>query len=162
MSTSQGPDKSSERIVRLLLDLQSGQAWDPIQLAQELAVSRRTIFRDIATLRRAGVPVQFDERQNTYRLPQSRTNVPSVLSSSEIIALTLAARTSPLNAAKSLAKVIRDGTKKFTANLSAQSHAELDRLSATCVGPPPGVEALKHPACIEAVLESVRLRDRTG
>ena len=91
MTIDRRVDKSAARIVRLLLDLQIGQAWDPIQLAQELGVSRRTIFRDIATLRRAGVPIHFDVQQNSYRLPQPNAKRARGLSAQEIGVLAIAA-----------------------------------------------------------------------
>ena len=135
MTIDRRVDKSAARIVRLLLDLQIGQAWDPIQLAQELGVSRRTIFRDIATLRRAGVPIHFDVQQNSYRLPQPNAKRARGLSAQEIGVLAIAAHTSPLNAVDRLRKLINDGIAKLTTGLSDQNRAQMESLFAMFVEP---------------------------
>ncbi|WP_428389863.1 helix-turn-helix transcriptional regulator [Mucisphaera sp.] len=49
------------RLIRLITLVQSGQAKSPDHLADELDVSRRTVFRDLDLLREAGVPCYFDD-----------------------------------------------------------------------------------------------------
>jgi predicted DNA-binding transcriptional regulator YafY len=154
MTSDRRIDKSAERIVRLLLDLQIGQAWDPIQLAQELGVSRRTIFRDIATLRRAGVPIQFDVQQNTYRLRQPNAKWPRGLSAQEIGILAIAARSSSLNAVEGLRKLIYEGIAKLTAGLSDQNRAQMESLFATWVDPLPAPRNGQAPDFLTAILDA--------
>ena len=44
-------NKRLERGLRILILLQSGARYDALRLAQEMKVTRRTIFRDIAMLK---------------------------------------------------------------------------------------------------------------
>ena len=44
------------RILKLLTALHSGKALSVDDLAQELDVTRRTVFRDLSVLERSGVP----------------------------------------------------------------------------------------------------------
>ncbi|GEM_PF-4498261 len=57
-----------ERILRILLLLQTRVPYDAIRLAHEMQVHRRTIFRDIAALRGLGIPVDFDNESACYSL----------------------------------------------------------------------------------------------
>lgn len=55
--------------MQLLKNLQSGQGQDADGLAAECGVSRRTVFRDLATLRSSGVPLEFDADSERYFIP---------------------------------------------------------------------------------------------
>ncbi|QDU26950.1 HTH domain protein [Anatilimnocola aggregata] len=57
-----------ERILRILSLLQSGAPFNALQLAQETNVHRRTVFRDVALLRGAGIPIRFDPETACYSL----------------------------------------------------------------------------------------------
>ncbi|QDU71141.1 helix-turn-helix transcriptional regulator [Mucisphaera calidilacus] len=72
------------RLLRLITLLQSGQAQNPDQLAEELGVHRRTVFRDLDLLRKAGIPCFFDQGDG-YRvaerffLPPVNLTIPETL-----------------------------------------------------------------------------------
>lgn len=55
----------------MLQTLQSGQALNAKGLADACGVSRRTIFRDLETLKEAGVPLHFDSELERYTIPSS-------------------------------------------------------------------------------------------
>jgi len=57
-----------ERILRILSLLQSGVTYNALQLAEETGVHRRTVFRDVALLRGAGIPIRFDADTSCYSL----------------------------------------------------------------------------------------------
>lgn len=57
-----------ERILKLMSLLQSGRPYNALQLAQETAVHRRTVFRDVALLRSSGIPIRFDTDTACYSL----------------------------------------------------------------------------------------------
>lgn len=57
-----------ERILKLLSLLQSGTSFNALQLAQETGVHRRTVFRDVALLRAAGIPIRCDPDTACYSL----------------------------------------------------------------------------------------------
>lgn len=63
--------KRITRLLKLLQTLQSGQAQNAKRLASACGVSRRTIFRDLETLREAGVPLEYDKEQDRYLIPNS-------------------------------------------------------------------------------------------
>ena len=64
-----------------------------VRLAQEFGVTRRTIERDLDSLRSAGVPVDADVgRSGGYRLARTRGSVVFSLGPEEVVALLLAAK----------------------------------------------------------------------
>lgn len=75
------------RILRLLEALRSGIASNVNTLAEECGVSKRTIYRDLKTLRTAGIPLQFDRELERYSVEQSQTLPPMVFSSEEAFAI---------------------------------------------------------------------------
>jgi predicted DNA-binding transcriptional regulator YafY len=60
-----------QRLLRLVELLQSGRSLNSSQLAEICKVSRRTVFRDIGTLRGSGIAVNYDEDRRTYTMPSS-------------------------------------------------------------------------------------------
>ena len=56
------------RLFTLLQKLQSESSYNARQLAEELGVSRRTMFRDLRSLEKLGVKAEFDERAQRYRV----------------------------------------------------------------------------------------------
>lgn len=61
-----------KRIIRLLTTLQSGQAPSVDKLASLLGCSRRTLFRDLNTLQKVGVPIFFDKSRNGYLIKNNK------------------------------------------------------------------------------------------
>jgi len=55
------------RLVGILLSLQKGHSRTADQIAEEFRISRRTVFRDIQTLRRAGIDIAIS-KSGRYRL----------------------------------------------------------------------------------------------
>jgi proteasome accessory factor B len=55
-----------KRLLRLLQMLQSGPGKNASALAKACGVVRRTIFRDLQTLRDAGLPLEFDAKTERY------------------------------------------------------------------------------------------------
>lgn len=74
------------RVLRLLTLLQSGSAFSVQQLAAELHVSRRTLFRDLTTLKAAGIPCFFEDGRG-YRIPSTFFLPPVNLKVSEAMGL---------------------------------------------------------------------------
>jgi predicted DNA-binding transcriptional regulator YafY len=64
--------KRLTRLLKLLQMLESGSDQTTITLAKACGVGRRTLFRDLESLREAGVPFEFDRR--AYQLLFSRRN----------------------------------------------------------------------------------------
>ena len=75
------------RILKLLTALHSGRALSVDDLAQELGVTRRTVFRDLSVMERSGVPFQFDRQQKRYRIRQDFFIPPISFSLAECLAM---------------------------------------------------------------------------
>jgi len=67
--------------------LQAGKARNAEGLAVECGVSRRTIFRDLDILRQSGVPLQFDELSQLYRIPDTYYLPPTNFTPEEALSL---------------------------------------------------------------------------
>lgn len=97
------------------------------QLAEELGVSERTIYRDVRDLIVSGVPIQ-GEAGVGYALPNSFDLPPLMFTEEEIEALVLGARVVKSFADKSLAKAADDVLAKVEAVLPKHMR---DRLAAS-------------------------------
>lgn len=59
---------SVSKIIQILTALQSGQGYTVCDLAALLRVSRRTVFRDLHDLQKAGVPAHYDSKVSHYTI----------------------------------------------------------------------------------------------
>ena len=124
----------SERLLELLQVLRRHRR--PVSgrvLAQELAVSIRTLYRDIATLQAQGAPIQ-GEAGVGYVLQPGFMLPPLMFSEDEIEALVLGSRWVADRADDRLAAAARNALAKIAAVLPADLRQELDT-SALLVGP---------------------------
>ncbi len=80
------------RVLRLIAMLQSGRSYTVSQLARELQVSRRTVFRDLNMLEMAQIPYYFDRERRTYRINRNFFLSPIDLTLPEALALLVGAR----------------------------------------------------------------------
>ena len=81
-----------QRILRLVTILQSDRCYSPAELADELSVTRRTVFRDLNMLQQAGIPCYHDEEKGGYRIDDTFFLPPLDLTVSEALALLLVAQ----------------------------------------------------------------------
>jgi len=85
------------RLLRLVALLQREVSCDAEELAEELQVSRRTVFRDLNMLEMARIPYYFDTERGGYRLSKHFFLPPVNLDLSEALSLMLlASRRKPL------------------------------------------------------------------
>lgn len=75
------------RLLKLIQILQSGCGQNISGLGEACGVSRRTAFRDIEALRRAGMPVEYEDAYDRYSLAKSHFMPPINLSSEESLSL---------------------------------------------------------------------------
>lgn len=78
---------SITRLLELIVQLQAGPGQNGSALARRCLVSRRTIFRDLDVLRRAGVPLQFNEQTQSYRIQGEFLLPPTNFTPQEALAL---------------------------------------------------------------------------
>ncbi len=77
------------RLLRLITMLQQGQGYTAGDLARELEVSRRTIFRDLNVLEMAHIPYYFDSESGGYRINRYFFLPPVNLTLTEALAVIL-------------------------------------------------------------------------
>ena len=79
--------KRIERLIKLLGLLQGGRPRNVDSLATDCDVHRRTIFRDLETFRRCGLPLTYDDQRQGYILPAQHFLPPTNFSANEALAL---------------------------------------------------------------------------
>jgi predicted DNA-binding transcriptional regulator YafY len=92
--------KRITRLLKLLQTLQAGQGDNADGLAKSCGVSRRTAFRDLETLKAAGVPLHFDKDDGRYSIAGDFFLQPTNFTASE--ALSIIALASELGAENQL------------------------------------------------------------
>ncbi len=81
-----------ERLLRLIQHLQSGKSNTAEDLASQVGVSKRTIFRDLDLLSSAGIHYEFDRESKRYNSDRLSLLPPVTLTHAEALAILLAAR----------------------------------------------------------------------
>lgn len=157
--------RRADRLFRLLLRLRRGRVTTAARLAEELEVSERTVYRDIAELARAGIPIT-GEAGVGYRL-QGFDLPPLMFDREEIEALVFGARVVEGWGDEGLARAAGEALAKIEAALPRAKAAlvEETRLYAPIHGEKPG-ERLPLGALRGAVAERRKVtlcyRDERG
>ncbi|HWG81075.1 MAG TPA: YafY family protein [Stellaceae bacterium] len=122
-------------------------------LAAELAVSLRTVYRDIASLVATGAPID-GEAGVGFVLRDGYTLPPLMFSEEEIEALVLGSRMVAQSADRALARAARDALAKITAVLPGERRDEVASLGLISAprnpSAPDGVELARLRAAIRA------------
>ncbi len=114
----------ADRLLSLLMLLQTRGKLSAHALAQELEVSERTIFRDIEALERAGVPIYADQgRDGGYALVDRYRTRLTGLSEDEVRALFMLSVPAPL-ADLGLTQPLKTALLKLTAALPADRRGD--------------------------------------
>src|SRR5512145_3071887 len=83
--------RRADRLFRLVQHLRARRFATGDQIAEELGVSKRTIYRDVADLQGSGVPIR-GEAGVGYRLERGYELAPLIFTSEELESLVLGAR----------------------------------------------------------------------
>jgi predicted DNA-binding transcriptional regulator YafY len=120
------------RCLQLVSLLYSQAGYSVTELARQLGVSTRTVYRYIEVLRTVGIPVQFDERKSGYVIsPQFRLKV-SQLTEDELALLILAAQSSPIAGHGELGKIITRASSKLLSQAPLELRTEAANLLQAC------------------------------
>ena len=79
----------TRRLLKLIALLQTARGFNTDALALACEVSRRTIFRDLDLLRESGLPLEFDEAAQRYRISGTVYLPPMDFTAEEALALTV-------------------------------------------------------------------------
>lgn len=79
------------RLLRLVTLLQSSRSYTADQLAEDLQISRRTVFRDLNALEMAHIPYYFDAAEKSYRISRHFFLPPVNLTLGEALSLLILA-----------------------------------------------------------------------
>ena len=90
-STVSAPSRRPQRLLQLYLTLAGGETVTAAGLARAVRVTERTIYRDIETLRAAGLPMHGSTGVG-YRLDETFDVAPLLLTRAELRALVAGAK----------------------------------------------------------------------
>jgi len=79
------------RVLRIITLLQAGRAFNASELAAECRVSRRTVYRDLATIEKVGIPFFYNRASGGYQMHKTGMLPAINLTLEEAIALVLMA-----------------------------------------------------------------------
>jgi len=75
------------RLLKLISLLQAGKGYNVESLAGACEVSRRTVFRDLETLRQAGVPLRYNDQEQRYQIAGTWLLTPTNFTPQEALSL---------------------------------------------------------------------------
>jgi len=79
-------ERRHSRLLRVASLLDADNQTEPDVIAKQIGISRRTLFRDLAILRRSGVHLAYSREERRYRLESLHARVMSALSQPEAAA----------------------------------------------------------------------------
>jgi len=121
------------RILRILHQLQTGAGLNASELAGELNVCRRTIFRDLNMMRGAGVKLYYDGDLDCYRLlPHQDLMTTPALDQDELTTLVAAVHLSVLRNLPDCHGFLRQSINKLLAGAPPRVQHHLTRIMKSC------------------------------
>lgn len=130
MRQHRSPLQKIRRLLRLLECLQSGREFNARDLSELCGVTRRQIFRDLKALQESGVPVLYDEKQQSYRVAESLYLPAAELTLPESLALlVLAENLGEPQHGIPLQEAARDAAVKLAGNLPSHLRSYVGELS---------------------------------
>lgn len=80
-----------ERIIKMVTVMQSDKPLGVNELAKKMGVNKRSIYRDLKTLKTVGIPYHYNQEARGYRIEETAFLPPLALKMSEALALLMAA-----------------------------------------------------------------------
>jgi proteasome accessory factor B len=116
-------------LLKLLQTLQAGNGSDAEGLAKSCGVSRRTIFRDLESLRTAGVPLNFDGINDRYSIESAFFLPPTNFTTEEALAIIALASKITTGEKLPFSEPARQAAMKLESTLPAPLREELRDVS---------------------------------
>jgi predicted DNA-binding transcriptional regulator YafY len=147
-------------VLRILRQLQTGSGLNAAELADQLDVCRRTVFRDLGLLRDAGIAFYFDATTRCYRLAQrDDLLVAPELDVDELTTLIAAVRLSMLQGVPNCRSVLRQTTNKLLAQSPFPVRHGVTLLAGSCFIDTPADCYTPHTTrVLHQVLQALRQR----
>jgi biotin operon repressor len=121
------------RVLRLLQLIHGPGQWNAPAIAKKLDCSERTVFRDLQTLKAAGVPWHFDEYSQSYRIREGyRGHLLNITPPGESTS-SPTPQPSPEDDPRSIAMLAREAAQRLLSEAEGVIRA-LDRLSEAIEG----------------------------
>jgi predicted DNA-binding transcriptional regulator YafY len=154
---------TSSRTLQLLSLLQTHRFWSGPELSERLAVSERTLRRDIDRLRELGYPVQAQRGMDGgYQLAPGATLPPLVLDDEEAVALAIGLRAAAQGGIAGIEESSLRAFAKVVQVMPARLRRRVDALRVVTVpatdDPGPVVEAAVLTTLAQACRDEERLR----
>jgi len=119
------------RVLKVITLLQTGRPYNATQLAAECGVSRRTTYRDLNAIEKAGIPVFYDRPTGRYRIHPTALMPAINLGLDEALALVVLASELGQAGRLPLLEPARDAAAKIEASLPLGTRAMLGGLART-------------------------------
>lgn len=147
---------TTERTLRLLSMLQRRRYWPGPELARELAVSGRTLRRDIDRLRELGYTIGADRGSDGgYRLGTSPDGTLLLLDGDEAVALAVALHATA-NGATPLAEATLGALTKVLSMLAPAQRRRAEKVTAATASDPMFEQGMPHVNVLEPVAAACR------
>jgi len=131
--------ETSSRLLELLSLLQARRDWRGDELADRLAVSRRTVRRDIERLRELGYPVEsLTGPAGGYRLRAGTAMPPLLLDDEEAVAIAVGLRTAARASVEGIEETALRALVKLEQVLPARLRRRVSALGGVAITPPSG------------------------
>jgi len=121
------------RLLLIITLVQSGRLFDPVSLARQCGVTKRTIFRDIDKLKLTGIPINFDHTLGAYRIDGEFYLQPLQLTADEALALTAMCEHVAAAGQIPFLRPAARALEKIRAQLPAQLDEDLARITSHLV-----------------------------
>lgn len=145
--------RRADRLFQIIQLLRTGRVVTATELAGELEVSPRTIYRDVRDLIASGVPIE-GEAGVGYLLPTGFDLPPLMFDAGEIEALVLGARMVEAFADPGLERQARSALEKVKAALPPRLQPLLEQVALYAPAEPPP----EHAAKLEPLREGINTR----
>jgi predicted DNA-binding transcriptional regulator YafY len=154
--------ETSSRLLELLALLQARRAWRGEELADRLAVSHRTVRRDVERLRGLGYPVEsLTGPAGGYRLQAGTAMPPLLLDDEEAVAIAVGLRTAARTSVEGIEETSLRALVKLEQVLPSRLRRRVRALGGVTITPPmegPTVDAQDLTAIAAACRDSECLR----
>jgi predicted DNA-binding transcriptional regulator YafY len=131
--------ETSSRLLELLSLLQTRRDWQGTELADRLAVSGRTVRRDVERLRRLGYPVEsLTGPAGGYRLRAGTAMPPLLLDDEEAVAIAVGLRTAARSSVTGIEETALRALVKLEQVLPARLRRRVSALGGVTIMPPAG------------------------